>query len=285
VKLTVPLPTDVEKFRAIYTWTCLNIANDYVLFDKNRRMREKFKNNPEELKSWNKGFSRTVFETLRKKKRTVCTGYAYLLRELASHVGISCVIVDGYGRNAIANISGSGSVNHSWTAVHLDNKWYLCDATWSSGAMDMEQKDFVKNYDDCYFLLDPSLFIRNHYPLDSTWMLLDDKPTLQEFLNRPLVYQSFFQYKIKHVVPETFEVTATKRQPVSFQFTRDDNAPIEKIELSIKSPGTVYKAYPELHTDVPGGFSFTHTFSSKGMHTVHVLLDNRYVFTYTVKVI
>jgi transglutaminase/protease-like cytokinesis protein 3 len=144
VKLTVPLPTDVEKFRAIYTWTCLNIANDYVLFDKNRRMREKFKNNPEELKSWNKGFSRTVFETLRKKKRTVCTGYAYLLRELASHVGISCVIVDGYGRNAIANISGSGSVNHSWTAVHLDNKWYLCDATWSSGAMDMEQKDFVK---------------------------------------------------------------------------------------------------------------------------------------------
>jgi transglutaminase/protease-like cytokinesis protein 3 len=183
-KLTADLSTDVEKFRAIYHWVCCNIDNDYSLYRQNKIRREKIKD-PEALKAWNKEFHDLVFDVMLQKKRTVCTGYAYLVRELALYGGLSCAIVHGYGRTALADKHVKGP-DHSWNAVRLNNKWYLCDATWSSGGIDSQTKKFVKRYNDAYFLTDPSLFALKHYPLDSAWLLLDKTPTLEEFLSRPL---------------------------------------------------------------------------------------------------
>jgi len=221
------------------------------LFQKNKQKRKKLKD-AEALKEWNKKFSALVFGTLLRKHKTICTGYAYLLKELAYHAGLSCVIIHGYGRTAQANIGGPGIANHSWNAVQLHNKWYLCDATWSSGAVDPEKAMFVKKYNDAYFLSDPSLFVRSHYPLDTTWLLLDDKPTLQEFLNRPLTYSTIFQYKIDRLLPETFDITASKGETVSFQFTRNAERSIEKLELNIKGAQESFSFYPELQQDVNG---------------------------------
>lgn len=281
-KLTKPLSTEEEKFRAIYRWVCSNIGNDYTLYRKNKYKREDLKD-PEELKKWNRKISKEVFETLLKKQTTVCTGYAYLVKELARHAGISCEIIDGYGRTAQANIEGPGIPNHSWNAVKLHNKWYLCDATWSSGAIDTGKALFVKKYNDSYFLLDPALFVRNHYPLDTAWMLLDHKPTLEMFLNRPLIYSGIFPYKIDQVFPETFTITASKGEPVSFRFEKKGEHSIEKVELNID--GKDYSVHPKLYQDVSGQYCVDHTFTSKGRYVVHVLLDGNYAFTYTVRVI
>jgi hypothetical protein len=282
-KLTTPLTTEVEKFRAIYTWTSLNIENDYELYIKNKRNREKMQD-PDALQKWNTKLNGIVFERLLKKHRTVCTGYAYLIKEMASVAGLSCEIVNGYGRTAQANIGGPGFVNHSWNAIQLNNKWYLCDATWSSGSVDTQERMFVKKYNDCYFLLEPTLFIRNHYPVDTTWMLFESKLTLPEFLNRPLVYNGIFQYKITQLLPETFNITADKGQPVSFQFTKDGEKVIEKVELLIKGPGAPYSVYPQLHQHISGLSSADHTFTAKGKHVVHILFNDEYAFTYTVYV-
>lgn len=214
-KLTSPLATEVEKFRAIYTWICSNIENDYILYEENKRKREKIKN-PKALDAWNKKLGVRVFKTLFSEHKTVCSGYGYLVKELAIHAGLSCMVIDGYGRTAQANIKGSGTPNHTWNAIQLHGKWYLCDATWSSGSVDPELEKFVKKYDDSYFLADPELFVRSHYPLDSTWMLLDNKPTLQAILNGPLIYRSAFQYNINPQFPETFDVTAKKGRPFHF---------------------------------------------------------------------
>jgi transglutaminase/protease-like cytokinesis protein 3 len=218
-KLATPLSTDTEKFRAIYKWVCNNIDNDYVLYQKNKRNREKHKD-PEERKEWNKKFHVRVFKTLLESHRTVCTGYAYLIKELAFHAGLKAVIIDGYGRTSQSNIRGSGVANHSWNAVQLDGNWHLCDATWSSGAVDATLSKFVRNFNDCYFLADPALFVRNHYPLDSSWMLLSKKPTLYNFLNRPLIYYGIYDYKIDQLFPETFDIVAVKGKTISFQFSK-----------------------------------------------------------------
>jgi transglutaminase/protease-like cytokinesis protein 3 len=101
--LTNPFSTDVEKFRSIYTWVCLNIENDYNLFTRNQQKRKKLKNK-EALASWNAKLHDMVFKNLIEKKRTVCTGYALLIKKLANYAGIDCEIVDGYGRTAQANI-------------------------------------------------------------------------------------------------------------------------------------------------------------------------------------
>lgn len=280
-KLTSPLTTDVEKFRAIYTWVCLNIENDYELFMKNQNKRKKLKD-PAALKAWNKEFGLVVFKELRKNKSTICTGYAYLIRELATFAGITCVIVDGYGRTVQANVGGIGEVNHSWNAVHLNGKWYLCDATWSSGGMDLEQRAFIKKYNDVYFLLDPRLFVRNHYPIDTTYFFLSKKPTLTEFLRGPIVYVDFFEYTFYDLDPEVYLINVAKKQPVRFEFTGNRKT-IQKIELQVKRSNLYDIATPNfMQTD--GTLSFDHAFKSNGLYTVNIKADDKFIVTYTILV-
>jgi hypothetical protein len=281
-KLTRPLSTEAEKFRAIYTWVCTNIANDYALYLKNERQRHRY-TDATQRKAWNREFSARVFRVLLEEHKTVCTGYAYLIKELAFHAGIKCEIIDGYGRTAQSNIRGEGVANHSWNAVYLNTKWYLCDATWSSGAIDAKTGRFVKKFDAVYFLMDPALFIRNHYPLDAAWTLLKSKPTLHEFLNRPLIYSSIFQYNIHNLLPATFDVTIPKANTVSFQWIVGGDKQIGTIALQIKGNDSFDMIYPEIYQD-GNAYCFDHTFRLKGTYIVHILFNNSYACTYTVNV-
>ncbi|HWA33665.1 MAG TPA: transglutaminase domain-containing protein, partial [Cyclobacteriaceae bacterium] len=185
-RLTASLHSDEEKFRAIYKWVCDNISYDRGTYLENKRMRSKLANAA--LDQWNARTTLKMFRELIRHHRTVCTGYAWLVKELAARAGLTCMVVDGYGRNASSNIGGKGIPNHSWNAVRLNDKWYLCDATWSAGAFDASTGAFLPRFDDAYFLADPLLFIQNHYPLDPRWTLLKESPSLQWFLEAPLVY-------------------------------------------------------------------------------------------------
>ncbi|WP_439150877.1 transglutaminase domain-containing protein [Winogradskyella sp.] len=163
-KLTSKLPTGVEKFRAIYLWVCLNINGDAYQHNKVSRKRKKFKNDSLGYIAWNEDFKKIAFKKLLKYKTIMCTGYAYLIKELCFIADIECEIIDGYARSFETNVEALKSINHSWNAVKLNNKWYLCDATWSSGYM-INGSIFVKDYNNGYFLTDPILFAKNHYPL------------------------------------------------------------------------------------------------------------------------
>lgn len=283
-KLTKPLSTDTDKFRAIYRWVCDNIENDYGLYVKNRSRREKLQYRPEELKQWNKQLNPLFFQKLLREHKTICTGYAYLLRELAFLAGLHCQIIDGYGRTAESNIGGPGIANHSWNAILLDNEWHLCDATWSSGFIDPAQKKFIKQFNNAYFLTPPSLFVRNHYPLDSTWILLKDKPTLQEFLNGPLIYKRSIQYQVLPIFPRTFRVEAKKGSHFTFRFIKESKLKIEKVELQLVEQSRSTSAYPIAYEDSNGLYTIDYVFTHKGSYVVHVLLNDDYVLTYTVEV-
>lgn len=281
-KLSKPLDTDVEKFRGIYKWICENIDNDYRLYTKTVAQRKKHKT-PEEFKTWNKEFNERVFADLVKKRSTICSGYAFLLRELSLHAGLSCEIINGYGRTSVSNVGGPGIANHTWNAVQLNNKWYLCDATWSSGAINLQEARFVKKFNEAYFLADPRLFVHNHYPLDTAWLPLNDKPSLDAFLNGPLVYSPVYDYNIRELYPESFNTTARRGEPFTFRFN-DGGREIGEIKLEIKTPGPVVTAFPDLATDEDSMRRVDHIFTSRGQHIVHVLLDGNYAFTYRVDV-
>lgn len=300
-KLTHSFTREEEKFRALYKWVCNNIEFDYEVFRVNREKRDKF-DTPEALTAWNKKLTPIFFRHLIEEKKTVCTGYAWLIQQLAQHAGISCMIVDGYGRNATVNVRKGGKPNHSWNAVKLNNKWYLCDATWASGAYDLDREMFIKKYDDSYFLADPKVFVRNHYPVDTQWTLLEardskletrtsnlepptsnsEHPTLNEFLNGPLIYSSAYRNNITQLYPATFDLRAAKNEVINFRFASDQA--MEQIELSVYRNNEVESYRPEFVKNPEGLYSLDHTFSEKGRHIVHVLLNNSYAFTYTVTV-
>jgi hypothetical protein len=281
-KLTDNLDTDVEKFRAIYTWVCDNISYDYNSFAVNKQQRSKL-TDPKELAAWNKKIRVTIYKNLLKDRKTVCTGYAYLVKELAARAGINCVIVDGYGRNSQANVRGPGQPNHSWNAVRLNNKWYLCDPTWSSGAYDAQLNLFIKQYNDSYFLADPALFIRNHYPLDSSWTLTSYNITLEEFLKRPLAYNTIYKHNLNRVSPNTFDIEVKKGEAARFSLGNENGLQESRIELSIGRSGMVVA--PTNVSQVSDGlYLFDYTFHTKGKQMMHVLVDGEYAYTYSVNV-
>lgn len=282
-KLTQALVTEVEKFRAIYRWVCDNVENDYGLYLKIIRQRVRLRDQPEELDNWNRDFNRHVFRKLAREHKTMCTGYAYLVKELASHAGIHCVIVNGYGRTTHTIVSGRVIANHSWNAVQLNGRWYLCDPTWSSGTIDPERKRFIHQFSEAYFLADPSLFIRNHYPNDTAWMLLSQKPTLQQFLEGPLVYKDAFQLGINPAFPTHFQVNVTKGDTITFSFEMSRNEADENLELQVVYGNAASSYFPVINTRDEIGSAF-HIFNRKGVYVAHFRLDGKYLFSYEVKV-
>ncbi|WP_338765691.1 transglutaminase domain-containing protein [Bernardetia sp. ABR2-2B] len=284
-KLTNSLPSDVEKFRAIYTWVSKNIENDYLGYVKNRRKRQKFQDDSLALKNWNKSFLPKVFEKLVKEKKTLCTGYAYLVRELATMSDIECKIIDGYGRTATTNTNEENSIpNHSWNAVKLNNKWYLCDATWSSGFFDTEKNEFISEYNEGYFLAEPKLFLKNHYPLEEKWMLLENKPSLSQFLKAPLVYKYTFNYQLIPVEPQKMKIEIGKNEIISFLFEAPDSLKTETIELELSLGSSKYSKKPLINRTKEGFLELKYTFEKLGHYDVHIKIDNQYLVTYTVRV-
>lgn len=279
MKLTTPLESDVEKFRAIYKWVCDNIENDFFLFRENQRKRQKLSGAA--LEAWNAAMTARMFETLRREHRTICTGYAYLVKELSAFAGIQAEVVDGYGRTIEANIGGAGIPNHSWNAVKLGDKWYLCDPTWSSGVIDPDAGRFIQRYDDAWFLADPAIFFRKHYPLDTAWLLLDDKPALDEFLTGPIIYSAAVTHGVTDLFPKTLELVVPKGTDVTFHFRTERHVP-GKLELEINKIKRAVTARP--HPSEPNTYMIDHLFKKKGGHTVHLLFDGAYVATYDVVV-
>ena len=89
----------------------------------------------------------------------------------------------------------------------IDSNWYLLDATWASGYLSFSGSTFIKDHNDYYFLTPPKYFIKDHYPDDIKWTLLDDVPMLAEF-NRAPFRQPAFNYKIVSYKPSRGVINA-----------------------------------------------------------------------------
>ena len=90
--------------------------------------------------------------------------------------------------------------NHEYNVIKLNNKWYPMDSTWGAGTVG--EKRFYKNYNEFYFLVDPELLIKTHFPEDEKWQLTQKKYTLDEFLKWPQVESNFYKYGFEKYYPE-----------------------------------------------------------------------------------
>jgi transglutaminase/protease-like cytokinesis protein 3 len=164
-KLTSSLNTDREKFRAIYKWVCSNIEYDLDLYELVNHKRAKL--SKKDFTEWNLNQSPVITKLLIDKHRAVCTGYAWLVRQLCYYAGITCEVIDG------SKEKNAKAPTHSWNAVLLSGKWYLADPTWSSGYFISGSRIFFPHFEEDYFLVDPKVFAKNHYPLKKVWTLME----------------------------------------------------------------------------------------------------------------
>jgi len=132
--------TKEEQLRAAYAWVTTNIrysTDSAYYFDQAVTHEEKI-------------------EAVLRRRKGVCEHYASLFVEIAQKMDIPAFVVHGL-------VKVSSSAAHSWAAVQLDNKWYLCDPTW----------DAVQRPDFLYYRADPWFFAQTHLPFDPIWQLVE----------------------------------------------------------------------------------------------------------------
>jgi hypothetical protein len=144
--------TERERTRAVYSWVTANVRYS--------------KDSLYHFRGWDTDADVKMSIILRRRKG-VCENYAELFTGILLKCGIKSFMVSGYTRLA-------GTINytaHGWSAVSIDNGWFLCDPTW----------DEAFRTNTRYFLLSPEDFIQTHFPFDPLWQLQSHPISPNEF--------------------------------------------------------------------------------------------------------
>ena len=243
-KLSATYVTDVEKIRSIFRWITENIAYRTKNYLGSRKgAKYLIDEEPEDTLSASLN-ERIALEVLRKKE-AVCDGYARLFKTLCDYAGIRSEIITGYARTNMNRMGEQFKSNHRWNAVLVDSSWYLLDATWASGYITYSSDQFVKAYDDYYFMTPPEDFIRDHYPEDSRWTLLANPPTLREFYRTPFRHSAFAKYSILSFAPMKGIIEAAIGDTVNVELTM---AGIDRREIAPDTLKEDVAILPQTHS-------------------------------------
>ena len=208
-----------------------------------------------------------------------------MVRELATLADINCKIVNGYGRTANSIPDDKSVPNHSWNAVELKGKWYLCDPTWSAGRILLEDDGpkFQAEYFDGYFLAMPALFVKNHYPLETKWTLLEKPPSFDDFKRGPVIYKEIFKEGILALEPKKMHHEIAKNESISFKLTATKAFNKEGISMELKTGRSHNKIVPEIKK-LQNDYEFSHAFDKTGLYDIHIVLREKLIATYVVRV-
>ncbi len=177
--LTSSFNNDSEKVRAIFFWVTQYVSYDWNKFhqDQNITMETSHMFNKDGDFDVDKEIKHTLIS-----KKGVCQDYAELFSYLCNSVKIKCEVVSGYGSTGCADwllALDARKSNHAWNAVMINNKWYLLDATWASGTGSTRVK---RSRNDFYYLTPPKDFIKDHFPDEEQWELLESPIDLKAFV-------------------------------------------------------------------------------------------------------
>ena len=174
--------SDKEKAYIIFLWICDNISYDADSFFAGRNV----DCSPE-----------GVFKT----GSSVCSGYSRLYKDFALYLNLEVECVSCYAKGVGYNVGDKlTSTDHEYNVIKLNNKWYPIDSTWGAGHIN--NMTFIKSYNEFYFLANPELLIKTHFPQDSKWQLTSKKYTKAEFEKWPLIKSNFYTYGFERCFPE-----------------------------------------------------------------------------------
>lgn len=283
--LSKDLATDREKFRALYTWVCLNIEVDYRQFLKVDRQRRKLAKDSLRLAQWNAEYSPKSIARVYKEKEAVCTGYAFLLAQMAETIGIECKIVNGYGRIGNSNVHELSIPNHSWNAVKLEGEWHFCDPTWSSGIIHVNGMlgFFEAQYNPGYFLCPTKYFHLNHFPEDQSW-LKDGSFTSEEFTQSPICYRGAFKYGVFPSPGSQLMQSCFKGDTLSFDFDVLGLPPAGSYYIEINNGFSDREMELSWLYTADGKLRCFYQFDKSGIYDVHLKKDNELLCTYSISV-
>ncbi|HEX6846487.1 MAG TPA: transglutaminase domain-containing protein [Chitinophagaceae bacterium] len=189
--------TEREKVRAIFRWITEHIDYNVRPVSYGKKSSRQFYKEPEDTSAILPPLDQRVAAKVLYTGVAFCEGYSRLFKTLCDHAGIKAEIIYGYART---NNNRRFAVNHAWNSVFIDNAWYLLDVTWASGVVSYGN-EYVRQYNDFYFLTPPEDFIRDHFPEDPQWTLLNHPPVYREFAQSPFRYSGYLKSGISNYFP------------------------------------------------------------------------------------
>lgn len=210
-----PNLSDRQKVEAIFQWITSNISYNLRL----EKIKDPLPDYEEDSVGELRPLNHRVAETVLKRRQAVCDGYARLFKTLCDHAGVKSEHITGYARTSMSRSGERFKTNHSWNAVYIDSNWYLLDVTWASGYITWRSKEFIRSYDETYFLTSPARFVQDHYPEDPKWTLMDNAPVFKEFDYSPLKYGAFTTSRIVSFSPSKGIIDASVGDTINFELT------------------------------------------------------------------
>jgi hypothetical protein len=195
-------PDHRSRARAIYRWVAGHITYDVEGFRSGH---------PGDLSP----------EAVLRRGRSVCEGYAGLVKALGEAMGLEVRVVSGWskGYGYSPGQRFDGPTNHAWDAVRIDGRWRLMDATWGAGYLD-ESLRFVRQFQEHYFLTRPEEFVFDHLPEDPTWQLLERPLTASQYADLVYLRPMFFRAGLRIGNHEHLVITADSRLTVTLGVSR-----------------------------------------------------------------
>jgi hypothetical protein len=276
-KLTASCKTDYEKVRAIFLWITDNISYHTKSGLNTRRK------NDDELVFESGDSSSTLLPLIEhvagivlKRKSTVCDGYTKLFKSLCDHAGIKNEIIFGYAKTNFSN-KPKFRTNHSWNAVYVDSSWHLLDVTWASGFI--YGNFFVKAFDDYYFFTPPGHFIRDHYPEDLKWTLLDATTFPREFYQSPFMYTELLKQQLTSYFPRKGMIEAGLGDTIHFSIESE----YKKISLAV-TPHPADSLTTALVTSTNGKAEYDYVLTDQATEWLYVVCNDAIVLRYRVSI-
>ncbi|HVK97206.1 MAG TPA: transglutaminase domain-containing protein [Flavisolibacter sp.] len=239
-KISSLFTTDKEKVRAIFTWVATNISYNTGIFTKRFSATSRFIDDYSDTASVWKSADEMVADRVFKRRVAVCDGYARLFKTLCTYAGIKSEIIYGYVNGDGGRMGERFRTNHTWNAVFVDSAWHLIDVTWASGYVNYGLQ-FVHHFQDYYFFTSPKQLIKDHYPEDPRWTLLDNSPEFQDFKRGPFKSKAFVKYGIENFSPSNGIIAGFVGDTVNIELQLYDVKRAKTI-----APSTLYDSLPSL---------------------------------------
>jgi transglutaminase/protease-like cytokinesis protein 3 len=280
-QLTAPYSTDRQKVIAIFRWITDNISYNIRVSNRNGK-RPVVYDEPDDTSRVLKPLNERVAETVLRRRMAVCDGYSRLFKALCDHAGIGSEIITGYARVNWDNGKAKFRSNHKWNAVLIDSSWYLLDATWASGFISYRGDEFIREYDDRYFLASPDRFIRDHYPEDIAWTLLQSSPTLGEFYYSPFRYTGFIKSGITSYLPAKGILEAAIGDSIRFEIEASGNNKI--LFVSDTPPGDSEDSDEPDIFKTENKASYTYTVTNNSSEWLYVSCNGEIILRYKLNI-
>jgi hypothetical protein len=294
--LTEPYNTEKEKVRSIFLWITDNIS--YYRMNSRLSSTRKGKaiaNDPGNYQDYAdtgplKPLTERIAIQVLQQRRTYCDGYARLFKSLCDHASIRSEIITGYARSDINTSGEKFSSNHSWNAVYFDSSWHLLDVTWASGYSTRSGDNFVKKFDDYYWMTPPGQFIRHHYPDDLRWTLLKNPPPLFEFRYSPFHQRSFIKYDIRDYYPSRGIIDARVGDTIHLVLETGNASWSRSVTPDSLWDSTTLVYTPDYKYVQPDGpargnrVSYSFPVDSESVEWLHIMYNNDAVLRYKLNV-